>query len=291
MPEMLRSPWYWIANVINPVQFSTAFGSMTSMRELQRTDGKIVFIEIGPHPVLNIPIQQIMPHYGNSSAEYFALLRVGKPAMKTIKDTIASLKSLGIVVDISPMSPRDTKKSGPEPAFILNFCPPQESRGLESGFAHSKGNDQIARRVLEQTEVGEDLVDALNPCKTEWTDCSPLLIRARTEQIITANPELGTEVINTDSRVLEQEVTIIGEQDPPAELVDRLAAMCPDLSITVTRDSPATPGASDKSAIFICLHEFWQPFLGAMDAKKLKELQGLIAKANGRSSASHILQA
>jgi len=56
-PKMARSPWYWVSNLINPVQFSTALGTMASAQELHSQDGSITLVEIGPHATLGSPIR------------------------------------------------------------------------------------------------------------------------------------------------------------------------------------------------------------------------------------------
>lgn len=78
------------------------------------------------------------------------------------------------------------------------------------------------------------------------------------------------------------EVGIISKQIPPEGLVDQIARVCSSPSLPAqTIKHMLMSAASHQKGIFIYLDEVWSPFLGEMHATRMRELQNLLANAEG----------
>lgn len=100
-PQKVRSAWYWVANAINPVQFSASLTA--TIPDLQREDGSITFLEIGPHPTLTGLVNQITRHpdVGIQNAECFSVMKAGHSASETFDRTMKALADRNLSVELT----------------------------------------------------------------------------------------------------------------------------------------------------------------------------------------------
>jgi acyl transferase domain-containing protein len=64
---------YWRSNLEQPVLFDSALRAA-----LRDTPGKVVLLEIGPHPALKVPVAQILTDLGRTDGVYLNTLVRGK---------------------------------------------------------------------------------------------------------------------------------------------------------------------------------------------------------------------
>jgi NADPH:quinone reductase-like Zn-dependent oxidoreductase/acyl transferase domain-containing protein/acyl carrier protein len=167
IPMMARSPWYWVSNLINPVQFSTALGTMASAQELRSQDGSITLVEIGPHATLGSPIRQILSQSDIrtqiKAAHVFAAMKRGQDACTAILETVSSLISRGFPVDCAAVGSQTTD---PLKSKLLVDLPPysfnktrrywHESR-LTKNFEHGTTPWNVLLGHNMPSTVGQDL--------------------------------------------------------------------------------------------------------------------------------------
>jgi NADPH:quinone reductase-like Zn-dependent oxidoreductase/NAD(P)-dependent dehydrogenase (short-subunit alcohol dehydrogenase family)/SAM-dependent methyltransferase len=105
----LRSPEYWVKNLVSPVQFARAFKQVCKMSGSKKLDGSHrsqlgvnILLEVGPHAALQAPIRDLLEtiHWGRS-VHYTAALRRNQPATNTFLDAVGLLNGLGCSVDLS----------------------------------------------------------------------------------------------------------------------------------------------------------------------------------------------
>ncbi|KAI1426762.1 putative polyketide synthase [Xylaria sp. FL1777] len=97
-------PENWIANMIQPVQFTDSFRNMV----VTETDGKQnqdidIVVEIGPHSALAGPIRQCLSEPGlkNLGITYVSCLERGKDAVQTAQSLGATLLQKGYVLNMA----------------------------------------------------------------------------------------------------------------------------------------------------------------------------------------------
>lgn len=101
--KMVQSPWYWVSNMVNPVQFDAALQTLALEPAFSR-EGTITLLEIGPHEALKSPIRQIFQHQSMAESvqklDYFPVMKRGSDAMAVLLTTMASLITRGFPVVI-----------------------------------------------------------------------------------------------------------------------------------------------------------------------------------------------
>ncbi|MEM7355305.1 MAG: beta-ketoacyl synthase N-terminal-like domain-containing protein, partial [Acidobacteriota bacterium] len=92
---------YWASNVRQPVRFATAIESLLA-------EGSDVFLEIGPHPVLERSILESLPPAGHAAvqAQVLISMRRDQDESDVLLETLATLRRLGAP---APTSSRQTR--------------------------------------------------------------------------------------------------------------------------------------------------------------------------------------
>jgi acyl transferase domain-containing protein len=90
---------YWCDNIRRPVLFAAALDDALACSHS-------VFLEVGPHPVLNPPIKQALRRNGASGA-VFSSLRRKKPELTTMVQAAAGLHVSGCEVNLQALSDGD----------------------------------------------------------------------------------------------------------------------------------------------------------------------------------------
>ena len=116
---------YWVRNMVSPVQFVQAVGSLvppnTGGRRRRRDMTVDTLLEIGPHGALQAPIKQTMTANGRvEEVTYLSVLSRGQDARDTIMDTASKLWTTGLPLAFQNMnSPTSNRRS----AAILTDMP------------------------------------------------------------------------------------------------------------------------------------------------------------------------
>ncbi|KAI0166917.1 hypothetical protein GGR52DRAFT_581678 [Hypoxylon sp. FL1284] len=99
--EKLRSPQYWVDNMVCPVKFNHAMNEILSAPEL--LNKTITMVEVGPHGALQGPIKQILQAQESKRQEIsaFSLLTRKQDAIHTTLTAAGVLYQKGYSVDVT----------------------------------------------------------------------------------------------------------------------------------------------------------------------------------------------
>ncbi|PRQ04170.1 Phthiocerol synthesis polyketide synthase type I PpsC [Enhygromyxa salina] len=101
---------YWVSNMCEPVRFAAAIGAIAD-------DMDAVFVELGPHPALQIPIAQVLGERGAGpdearSATIPTLRRDGNGRVE-LAEAAGRLHALGVALELERLVPRANVSSLP----------------------------------------------------------------------------------------------------------------------------------------------------------------------------------
>ena len=175
--DQLRSPQYWVDNMVSPVRFSTAVGQLCAQygqnirkkldcSHRNRLHVKLL-LEIGPHSALQGPIREILTGVsGGASIGYTSLLIRRQRSMHNFLDSLGKLHCLGYSVDLSKIN-RLGEGSLKHPR-LLHDLP-------EYPFDHSRRyweESRVSRRLRLHHQTKLDLlgkpVSDWNPLEAKW---------------------------------------------------------------------------------------------------------------------------
>ena len=98
---------YWVRNMVSPVQFVKAVGSLVSAAPTgarrRRREGLAIdtLLEIGPHSALQGPLKQILAAKNRlEDTTYLSMLHRGQDAVETSLQTIGKLWTMGQPLDL-----------------------------------------------------------------------------------------------------------------------------------------------------------------------------------------------
>lgn len=97
----------WVRNLVSPVLFTDSVSSLLQTgADGDPTKGPSIdiFIEIGPHPALKGPVNQVMQSLGLYGVEYRSILSRGQSAIATALACSGDLHVLGVPVDIESIN-------------------------------------------------------------------------------------------------------------------------------------------------------------------------------------------
>jgi acyl transferase domain-containing protein len=113
--EDMRSPEYWVRNLVSPVQFSQAFRQICA-KPGQKIRKKLdcshrsqpavnILLEVGPHAALQGPIRDLLETlpWGHD-VNYSPVIRRGENAIETFLDTLGHFYCLGCPVDLGEVN-------------------------------------------------------------------------------------------------------------------------------------------------------------------------------------------
>ncbi|MEW5983053.1 MAG: type I polyketide synthase [Acidobacteriota bacterium] len=92
------SPAYWWRNVREPVRFATTVASIL------HAHGHVLFLEVGPHPVLRASLQECA-QAGGTICEALSSLRRKEPELPQVLETLGALYAAGLPVDWTQLAP------------------------------------------------------------------------------------------------------------------------------------------------------------------------------------------
>lgn len=155
---------YWPWNLVSPVLFSTAVGSI-----LEHMQAPSVFIEIGPHSALAGPIRQIL-RSKDSSDEYVATLTRARDGQADLLKTAGELWIKNVDVDLLAVNGRGTFLTD-LPPYPWHYDTPHwfESRlSREWRLREFPHHDILGSRIIESTEFDPSWRNVLNLDSVSW---------------------------------------------------------------------------------------------------------------------------
>ncbi|KAH8721624.1 KR domain-containing protein [Ilyonectria robusta] len=156
-PEML-GPFYWVRNLISPVQFSDALKELVAPAGEESETGPAVdiLVEIGPHSALAGPVEQILTHHGIKNVAYASMLTRGQSAVDTSMNLAAELFRRGVSVNVS-------KVNGDSHTHLLTDLPPYQWNHSEVFRADSR----FQRQIVSQKMPAKSILGAEMPSMSE----------------------------------------------------------------------------------------------------------------------------
>ena len=95
-------PQYWRSNLESPVRFSEAMSNLVGLDRVQ------VLIEVGPHPTLESPLDQILKASAKTSISYLPTLRRYRDGHESMLQLAGILFCLNANVEIASVNEVDT---------------------------------------------------------------------------------------------------------------------------------------------------------------------------------------
>lgn len=119
-PEELGAT-HWVRNMVSPVLF---YDAMSGMLHPEDEEDRIdILLEVGPHPTLRTPIEQIMKKLDVKNVSYHSVLSRGENSIGTALATAGDLFTQGVAVDI-PAANNDSDDSFHPTGKLLVDLPP-----------------------------------------------------------------------------------------------------------------------------------------------------------------------
>jgi acyl transferase domain-containing protein len=139
-------PAYWRANLESPVLFNSALRVLRA--ELQ---GRISFAEIGPHPALKGPLQQILRDIGQADDFHLSTLHRGADCQQSLLSLAGKLFLKNYPLDLGEISPPGTILTDlPNYAWLHDIKHWDESRLTnEWRFRSQTPHELLGTRILE----------------------------------------------------------------------------------------------------------------------------------------------
>ncbi|KAE8377420.1 hypothetical protein BDV26DRAFT_215055 [Aspergillus bertholletiae] len=116
-PGTLRTPEYWVQNMVSPVKFADAlftFCLNTEMprRKLDQSHRRALpihhLVELGPHSALQAPVKETLNSVNRQSVVYHSLLVRGVPATETAMTVAGHLHTAGYSVSLGAVNNLDS---------------------------------------------------------------------------------------------------------------------------------------------------------------------------------------
>lgn len=149
----LRKPSYWVRNLVSPVHFADAIGSVVqeSVALKAARSSSHFFVEIGPQAALRRPVQDTLKVLSKDKYQYTNTLDAKKDSVSCLLDAIGQLWCTGMDIDLARVNRScfitstalEDKVSSPEQTVITDLPSYPFSRArldwaesrLSSGFA------------------------------------------------------------------------------------------------------------------------------------------------------------
>lgn len=170
--DQLRDEYYWVRNMVSPVQFSKALKRLWEAPKNDHDGSRgpenvSVFVEIGPHSALQGPIKDILNGVprGETIGYHSCLVR-NVPGTRTLLDTLGRLHCRGVQIDLRQIN-LSVGKTITSPAALCDLP--------EYQFDHSRTywhEGRLSRQCRFPKHAKLDLlgkpVDDWNPLEARW---------------------------------------------------------------------------------------------------------------------------
>ncbi|KAI4671141.1 Type I Iterative PKS [Alternaria novae-zelandiae] len=139
---------YWRANLESPVQFSDAVASLAGQEEL---DVK-AFVEIGPHPALRSPLDQILKSIGKPLPYAYALKR-GEDNARSLLQLAGSLFGLNAKIDLAAVNAVDAGVGALEHGTTAIDLPPYQFTYGPVAYYESRASKEYRLRTIPRHDL------------------------------------------------------------------------------------------------------------------------------------------
>lgn len=171
------TPGYWAQNMTSAVRFAAAMEQCLKMEPEVNS-----IIEIGPHPALKSPIQEILRSEGRSCPHFFGTCRRGINDFESILGSTGEMIAAGLPFDLRAPNGTYTNHDGKwmsESATVLTDLPSYQWNHTASFWSESRVSQNMRHRAFPRHELlGSRYVDDipsracwrnyLNPCSIPW---------------------------------------------------------------------------------------------------------------------------
>ena len=173
--EELRTPVYWVSNMVSPVRFSDALQQLCT-QSVQKIRKKLdrshlhqlqlnSLVEIGPHSALQGPIRENLAMVqGGDKMDYSSILVRFQPALQSVLNTMGRLHCQGYPVDLESVNELNTDTSK-APAVLSNLP--------EYPFDHSRTYWHESRISKNYRFLKQGRLDLLRKPVPNWNDLEP----------------------------------------------------------------------------------------------------------------------
>jgi acyl transferase domain-containing protein/NADPH:quinone reductase-like Zn-dependent oxidoreductase len=151
---------YWRSNLQLPVQFSKALGNLSSQGHLSPD----IYIEIGPHSVLQSPIKEILAQAAEAGAGkpaiYLSTLTRNENGMQSILTLCGNLFCLNAAVDLGAANAHETLENGTIrrlPGSVCTDLPPYQYK-YGSPVYHE---NRVFREIKQRKHLRHDILGVM----------------------------------------------------------------------------------------------------------------------------------
>ncbi|XXG99911.1 hypothetical protein Hte_006252 [Hypoxylon texense] len=146
---------YWRANLEAPVRFSEAVANLVQTEDVPIQ----ALVEIGPHPALKSPLEQILKASGKT-ASYVCTLKRQQDARATILELAGTLFTLNATVDLATVNAVDnTEGAGFVHGCVCSELPPYQYTYGGLNYHESRASKEYRyRSVLRHDLLGSKVV-------------------------------------------------------------------------------------------------------------------------------------
>lgn len=139
---------YWRANLESPVQFSDAVANLVGQEELEI----MAFVEIGPHPALKGPLDQILKSIGKPLPYTYALKR-GEHNARSVLLLAGSLFGLNAKIDLTAVNAVDAGAGALEHGVTSVHLPPYQFKYGPVAYYESRASKEYRLRTIPRHDL------------------------------------------------------------------------------------------------------------------------------------------
>ncbi|KAK7748156.1 Type I Iterative PKS [Cytospora paraplurivora] len=144
----LTGPAYWRANLESPVRFSDAITDLVDSENVQ------VLVEIGPHPALKSPIDQILKKANQSSVAYRATLKRQQNGQESMLQLAGGLFCLNTDIDLAAVNAVDSAHGLEHGSIAIDLPPYQYAYGPVAYHESRQSKEYRHRQVTRHDLLG-----------------------------------------------------------------------------------------------------------------------------------------
>ncbi|UPX20628.1 uncharacterized protein EKO05_0010856 [Ascochyta rabiei] len=150
--EDIARPAYWRNNLESPVRFSDAVTELVISTEVQ------ALIEIGPHPALKSPIDQILKNSGKSSVGYASTMKRQQDSRESMLQLAGTLFCLNTDVNIAAVNALDGVLGLAHGSIAVDLPPYQYAYGPVAYHESRQSKEYRHREVIRHDLLGSKVV-------------------------------------------------------------------------------------------------------------------------------------
>ncbi|KAL1865521.1 Type I Iterative PKS [Diaporthe australafricana] len=158
----VAGPAYWRANLESPVRFSDAIAGLVDSDDVQ------VLVEVGPHPALKSPIDQILKKADKSSVAYRSTLKRQKNGRESMLELAGGLFCLNADIDLASVNAVDGAHGGLEHGSIAVDLPPYQYAYGPVAYHESRQSKEYRHRKVKRHDLLGSKVAGNAKLRPQW---------------------------------------------------------------------------------------------------------------------------